>query len=152
VSCRRLRDRGVDLPTRRGLTSAAALPRRRYAAVLVLTEGFPVNPMTGVAIAERLQAAGLLADRRIGPLHVIDQEELDMIEGIAEDGGPTLLQLLEEHERASLARWAFKDWVILARGRGVGPRRPRRMEALRGVAWQPALDRLRRQQGTPGDS
>ena len=124
------------------LTGQQARARRRYMAVLVLTEGFPVNPMTTTAIRERLVAARLLVDPRIGPLHVIDQEELDMAEAIAEEGGASLLELLEQHERSNLAASAFKDWLIVERGRGVGPRRPRRLEEVRQEAWQPAIDRL----------
>jgi hypothetical protein len=124
------------------LTAQAARPRRRYVAVLVLTEGFPVNPLTTTAIKERLKAAGLLADPRIGPLHVLDQEELDMAEASSEDGGPSLLQLLEEHERSAFATSAFKDWLILERGRGTGPRRPNRLETVRKEAWQTARGRL----------
>lgn len=124
------------------LTAQPSLPRRRFVPVLVLTEGFPVNPMTTTAIRERLVAAGLFSDPRIGPLHVLDQEELDMAEAVAEEAGPSLLQLLEEHEHSNLAGSAFKDWLIVERGRGTGPRRPQRLEAVRQEAWQPAIDRL----------
>lgn len=124
------------------LTSRSPMPRRRYVPVLVLTEGFPVNPMTTAAIRERLAAAGLFSDARIGALHVLDQEELDMAEAIAEEAGPSLLQLLEAHERSNFAHAAFKDWLIVERGRGTGPRRPRRLETVRQEAWQPAIDRL----------
>lgn len=129
------------------LTGRPARARRRYLAVLVLTEGFPVNPMTSTAIRERLAASGLLADPRIGPLHVIDQEELDMAEAIAEGGGPSFLELLEQHEPSNLGSSSFKDWLILERGAGAGPRRPTRLEALRQDAWQPAIDRLRKPAG-----
>jgi hypothetical protein len=125
------------------LTWGSAISRRRYIAVLVLAEGFPVNPMTTTAIKERLAAAGLLTDLRVGPLHVLDQEELDMAEAIAEEGGPSLLELLEGHERSTLAASAFKDWLILDRGRGTGPLRPTRLEQIRAEAWQPAIERLR---------
>jgi hypothetical protein len=99
--------------------------------------------MTTTAIKERLAAAGLLTDLRVGPLHVLDQEELDMAEAIAEEGGPSLLELLEGHERSTLAASAFKDWLILDRGRGTGPLRPTRLEQIRAEAWQPAIERLR---------
>jgi hypothetical protein len=124
------------------LTGQTARPRRRYLALLVLTEGFPVNPLTTTAIKERLKAAGLLTDARVGPLHVLDQEELDMAEALSEEGGPGLLQLLEEHEHSNLAGSAFKDWLILERGRGTGPRRPSRLESVRMEAWKIAIDRL----------
>jgi|GEM_PF-5381690 hypothetical protein len=125
------------------LTGQPARPRRRYVALLALTEGFPVNPLTTTAIKERLRAAGLLADPRIGPLHVLDQEELDMAEALGEEGGPSLLQLLEEHERSNLSTSAFKDWLIVERGRGIGPRRPGRLQSVLKEAWQVAIDRLK---------
>jgi hypothetical protein len=124
------------------LTGHPARGRRRYVAVLVLTEGFPVNPLTTTAIQERVTKAGIFKDPRIGGLHVIDQEELDMAEAIAEEDGPSLLELLESHERSNLSRSAFKDWLIIERGRGLGPRRPRRLEEVRDEAWRPAVERL----------
>jgi hypothetical protein len=132
------------------LTGHSPLRRRRFVPVLVLTEGFPVNPMTTTAVRERLRDARLFADPRIGPLHIVDQEELDMAEAIAENDGPSLLQLLEAHERSSLADSGFKNWLILERGRGTGPRRPRRLEAVRHEAWLPAVERLRRQRKGAG--
>lgn len=125
------------------LTKRSARPRRRYVPVLVLTEGFPVNPLTTTAITERLTAARLFVDPRIAPLRILDQEELDMAEAIGEGGGPSLIQLLEQHERSNLAKSAFKDWLILERGRGTGPRRPTRLDEARKDAWRPAQERLR---------
>jgi len=128
------------------LTRRPPLPRRQYVPVLALTEGFPVNPMTTFAVRERLLAAELFTDPRIAPLHILDQEELDMAEAMSEEGGPSLLQLLDDHQRSTLAASAFKDWLILDRGRGTGPRRPRRLEAVRQEAWEPALQRLKEAQ------
>jgi DNA-directed RNA polymerase specialized sigma24 family protein len=39
-----------------------------------------VNPMTYEAIEGRLRGAGLLRGPRVGPLHILDQEELELIE------------------------------------------------------------------------
>ena len=122
------------------LTGRAALPRRRYVAVLVVTEGFPVNPMTVTAIAERLSRKGLLEDPRIGPLHVLDQEELYMIEGLTHAGGASMLELLEEHERASLFRMAFKDWLLMEKR--VRPPRSPRVSKPFNRAWAPAIRSL----------
>lgn len=134
------------------LTNRAALPRRRYVPVLVLTEGFPVNPLTTTAIKERLTRAGLFQDPRVVPLHILDQEELDMAEAIGEGDGTSLLQLLEAHERSNLSTSAFKDWLILERGRGTGPRRSTRLDEVRKEAWRPAQERLRGgPAGTYGD-
>lgn len=127
------------------LTGYPAVPRRRYVAMLVVTEGFPTNPMTRVTIRERLKARGLLTDARIGPLHILDQEELNMAEAIVEQGGPSLLQLLEEHERSNLRGSGFKDWLIMERG--TRPGRPKRIEGPYERAWRPVLDRVREAMG-----
>jgi hypothetical protein len=66
------------------LTGDQPQPRRRYVPVLLATEGFPTNPMTMTAVHERLAARGLLADPPVGPLHVVDQEEMTMVEAIVE--------------------------------------------------------------------
>ncbi len=97
------------------LTGHLAIPRRRYMPVLVVTEGFPVNPMSMTAICGRLADQGLLNDPRVGPLHILDQEELNIAEAISESGGPSLLQLLEEHERANLHAMDFRSWLIVER-------------------------------------
>ena len=126
------------------LTGRAPHARRRYLPLLIITEGFPVNPMTMTAVSERIKASQLLDDPRIGPLHILDQEELDMAEAMVEQGGSSLLELLEGHERSTLANSAFKDWVVLDRGRGTGPLHPKRLEKPHEQAFEPVLDRLRR--------
>ncbi|MDQ3690828.1 MAG: hypothetical protein M3406_12510 [Chloroflexota bacterium] len=50
-----------------------ALHRFLHAVALIVTEGFPSNPMTRITIWERLKARGLLTDPRIGPLHILDR-------------------------------------------------------------------------------
>jgi hypothetical protein len=134
------------------LTGHPPQSRRRFVPLLVITEGFPVNPMTMTAVAERTAAAQVFDDPRIGPLRILDQEELDIAESIAEDGGPSLLELLERHESSTLANSAFKDWVVLDWGRGTGPRYPNRLEEPHSAALEPVLHRLRREVETTANS
>ena len=128
------------------LTGHPAASRRRYLALLVITEGFPVNPMTTIAIESRLRSRGLLTDPRIGPLHILDQEELNLVEAIAERGGPSLLDLLEEHEQGSFRRSAFKDWLLVEKQ--VEPERPVRIREPYERAWAPVLQAMRRAAGS----
>lgn len=72
------------------LTGTPSVAGRRFVPVLVLTEGFPVNPMTYEAIEGRLRGAGLLRGPRVGPLHILDQEELEPTNAI-----PRLVASLE---------------------------------------------------------
>ena len=115
--------------------------------VLVATEGFPVNPMTMLAIEERLKAAGVLQGNQVGPLHIIDQEELHMLEGLAEHGGPGLLETLEAHEVASLRNMGLKDYLLVGRRPPIAGDRPTRLEAPFQAVWAIALEALRRTSG-----
>lgn len=119
------------------LTGYASTPRRRHVAVLVVREGFPVNPMTMTAIHGRLAEKHLLADPRIGPLHILDQEDLNIAEAIAESEGPSLLQLLEQHETGNLRNMDFKSWLIVERG--LEAKRPERIAGPYENAWRPVL-------------
>lgn len=119
------------------LTKDAAMPRRRYVAVLVVTEGFPVNPMSMTAIHARVAASGLLRDPRIGPVHILDQEDLNLVEAITESGGPSLFQLLQEHEAGNLRNMDFKSWLIVERG--FEAKRPNRIAGPYENAWRPVL-------------
>ena len=122
------------------LTLHAPAARRKYVPVLVVTEGFPVNPMTIAVINARLERKGLLQNPRIGPLHILDLEELYMVEGLTHGGGPSLLELLEEHERASLSRMSFKDWLLMEKR--VQPPRSPRINRPFNRAWAPAIRSL----------
>lgn len=127
------------------LTGRVPVPRRRYIAVLVLTEGFPVNPMTMSAARSRLEKSGLLTDEKVGPLHVLSQEELDIAEAICEETGETFLDLLEAHERSSMREMHFKNWVLTDVNRRNPPNRPTRLESARDAFWSIAVERLRRE-------
>lgn len=124
------------------LTGVQPQPRRRYVSVLVMTEGFPTNPMTMTAVHERLSARSLLADARIGPLHIVDQEEMTMVEAIVERSGPSLLDLLEGHEHSTLRNAGLRDYLIRDFGRGEGPEHARRLEAPFQATWQPVFERM----------
>lgn len=127
------------------LTGYPAVPRRRYVGMLIVTEGFPTNPMSRITIRERLKARGLLTEPRIGPLHILDQEELNMAEAVVEQGGPSLLQLLAEHERSNLRGSGFKDWLIVERG--TQPGRPKRIKGPYERAWRPVVSRVQEVMG-----
>lgn len=129
------------------LTGGPARTRRKYVPVLVATEGFPVNPMTMLAIEDRLKAAAVLQGQQIGPLHILDQEELHMLEGLAEHGGPSLLALLEEHEVASLRNMGLKDYLLVGRRPPIAGDRPARLDTPFQAVWAIALEALRRTAG-----
>jgi hypothetical protein len=119
------------------LTQAPARHRRRFTRLLVVADGFPVNPLTYEAIQRVIPSLATGADSRIGPGHVIDQEELDMAESISERHEATLLSLVERHERASLMRAAFKDFLLEELKLDVP--RPRRLKEPGDCVWEPAF-------------
>lgn len=63
-----------------------------------------------------------------------------MADAIVEQGGPSLFQLLEEHERSNLRGSGFKDWLIMERR--TQPGRPSGIEGPYERAWRPVLDRV----------
>lgn len=123
----------IDDETR--LTGVAPVPRTRYSRVLVAYDGFPVNPLTYEAI-QRVSTHPR-PDARIGPAHVIDAEELDLLESLVERGEGSLRGLLFGHERASLMRAAMKDYVLVELG--LEPPLPRRLVAAGDRIWAPAF-------------
>lgn len=118
------------------LTSAPAVKGRRIVPLLVVTEGFPVNPNTTLAIERRLKREGLLQGGLIGPIRIVDQEELDMLESMIEQGG-SLLDLLDGYGAGRLRAAGFKDWLLLERR--ARPGRPERHKAAFEAAWGPAI-------------
>lgn len=122
----------IDDETR--LTGGPLRERTRFTRILVVADGFPVNPMTYEAIQ---RATATEVDPRLGPGHVIDQEELDIIESIVERGEGTLLGLVFGHEHAALMRAAFKDYILEELELDVP--RPERLAEPGDKIWEPAF-------------
>ena len=83
------------------LTEAPRPVGRRYFPVIVNVGTYPVNPMTMAAIEEQIAAKGWFADARVQPLAILDVGELEIAEGLQENG----LGTLPEH----LATWIQSD-------------------------------------------
>jgi hypothetical protein len=124
------------------LTGCPPVKGRKYIPLLVVTEGFPVNPMTSRAISHRLAAKGLLAAPGVAPLRIIDQQDLYLIEHVVEGGRDSLLGLLQGYERGNLREMPFRNWLISERK--LDAQRPARLERPFTRAWAPALAALRK--------
>ena len=85
--------------------SPAASGPRRYYPVLVLTEGFPVNPVTLTMLRQRAEEAHLLVGDDTSALEVVDVTELEMLEGAD----------LGAKSSAALARCNLRDFLIRER-------------------------------------
>jgi hypothetical protein len=118
--------------------------RREFVPLLVMAEGFPVNPATITLINSRLQRATVLQAKDVGPLHVTDIEELAILESIALQGR-SLLDVLRAHERGALQRTSLKDFVL----RELRTHVIETPERLRGPferAWDPIIRAVQTQQ------
>lgn len=117
------------------LTGVAPVSRKRYTRVLVAYDGFPLNPLTYEAI-QRVSAHAR-EDARISPAHVIDAEELDLLESLVERREFSLAGLLFAHERASLFRAALKDYILVELR--LEPPFPKRLLPASDRIWEPAF-------------
>ena len=97
------------------LTGLPAIDGRKFLPVMVITEGFPVNPMTYQVINDRLRSAHLLAAPNVAPLCIVDQQDLYFIEHSVESGEASLLDLLDGYGRGNLHAMPFLNWLILER-------------------------------------
>jgi hypothetical protein len=110
------------------LTGRPRTPGRRIYPIVLVAHGFPVNPWTMDEIHRRVRDAGLLQGSHVARLEIIDLDQLEQLEALAEDGGPVLPDLLASRQRANL-RLAPLD-QYLAFELGVQLRRPDRLSDL----------------------
>ena len=124
------------------LTGRPGQQRRRIIPVLILSEGFPVNPAVRTVIEHALKEADVLQHVE-GPLHIVDLEEIELLEQAETLGHGTMLELLERHERSTLAGAGLRDFLLLEVGVAG---RPARLEALWEEVFEPLYERLRQQE------
>lgn len=119
--------------------------RRRFVPVLVIVEGFPLNPLTYDMVQTRIAANGQLTGQGVSPLVILETEELYMAESLAEGGRMSLLELIDQHARAGLMRRVdLKSWLILD-GR-MRKARPDRIQSKVDRAFDPIYEAI----GYPG--
>lgn len=114
--------------------------RRRYFPVLVMTEGFPVNPVTLTSLRQRVAELGLLVGDDVAPLQVLDVSELEILEG-ADPGELSLLDALAQKPNAALAQSSMRDYLLVERR--VRASVPPRVEALWVSAFEVAKGYVR---------
>ncbi|WP_406080541.1 hypothetical protein OG468_08805 [Streptomyces zaomyceticus] len=117
----------------------ATLPRRFY-PLLVLPEGFPVNPITLTVIRERARSRNLLQGPDIAPLEIADIEELEMIEGVQEDAGPSLVEILQSKNAGSLRNAGLREHILHVMR--LSPPKPSRQAELFHAAMKPLFEVL----------
>ena len=85
--------RVVDAEQR--LTHAAPSPARRFHPIVVLTEGFPINPIVVTRLREKLRSLKIGVTEDTAPLAVLELTTLEFVEAYQEAGGKSLPQLLD---------------------------------------------------------
>jgi hypothetical protein len=125
-------------PTR--LTGSPTGTARRFFPLLVVAEGFPVNPISVELLRNRVRQRGWLTGADIAPLEVVDTVELEMLEGLAESGGPGLRDVLAGKAHATLFRNSVRGY--LTRECRFNIARSQRLSELVDKAWEPAREAL----------
>jgi hypothetical protein len=85
------------------LTGRPAPANRRFHLVLVTDDQFPNSPVTRARIQARLAAEGLLQGADVTQLEILSLQDVDVLEGIAEHGGPTVAEILARKAEGSLS-------------------------------------------------
>lgn len=122
------------------LTGRPAIDGRRFTPVLVVTEGFPVNPVSLTHLRERAAAKGFLAGADTDPLEALDVEELEIVEALQESGGPNLRDLLRAKQASNFHHDSLRNYVIFEVSDQL--RHPRRLDKLWDQVFKPALEQL----------
>jgi hypothetical protein len=110
------------------LTGAPPRVARRFYPLLVVAEGFPVNPHSVELLRQRARHRGLLTEADTAPLEVVDTVELSMLQAVAEQYGITMRDVLAGKAEARLFRTSVRDYLL--RECGYQPRRPDRIAEL----------------------
>ncbi len=121
---------------KRGVRNVRIIP------ALVIGGGLPLNFVTYNYIRRVLEGADLLQDSRIGPLAILDLDNVDQLEGMSEKGfsPPSLLEAWQrsDHDGLPLHNYLFASYPG-------AQRRPARMKA----SVEVAMADIRRRHGMP---
>ncbi len=117
------------------LTGVPRVGYRRFYPVVVTSTKFAAGPIFVSMLHDRLRGEGLLQSRDTAPLEVMEFEDLDVVEGLVESGGPGFTELLGGKAESGLRNMSVRDYVMLTLGRR-DVRRPRRVD----VSWRSWVD------------
>lgn len=124
------------------LTGVGYEGRRRFFPVLVVANRFAGGPVFMTLLRQRLAAVGLLQGEDVAPIEIMEIEDLDVVQGLHEQGGPSLLTLLQEKTASPMQNAAMRDYVMLELGER--PSHPERVRS-RWKSWvNTAAETLRR--------
>ena len=97
------------------LTGHPPLIGKRFHPILVLTEGYAVNPLVNSRLQEVLRMKHLLSGKDTDLVEVIDLQTLELVESIGEGGGPSLVELIRAKRTSGLANAGLWDYIVVER-------------------------------------
>lgn len=97
------------------LTGHRPIVPKRFYPILVLTEGYAVNPLVNLRLREVLRMKHLLSGKDTDLVEVIDLQTLELVESMAEAGGPSLIELIDEKRRSAMANAGLWDYMVVER-------------------------------------
>ncbi|MFF1819726.1 hypothetical protein ACFVWG_20670 [Kribbella sp. NPDC058245] len=124
------------------LTGTAAPVRRRFRPILVIADRFATGPIFTNLLWDRLKDTGVLQGDDVAPLEVMEIEDVHMIEGLVEQTGQALTDLLTGKEGSSLHAMSMREYLLL--DRRVNPRPPQRVMTRWSLWADTAIQHLRR--------
>ncbi len=120
------------------LTGPRGINRTRILPVIVNVGSYPVNPVSMVYVDQRLKDEGLLQDPRLGRLCIIDVSELELLEGLGENGGPSMHTALSAWKESDLANMSLRNFLLS----GYDARRPARTVGESHELFESMIERL----------
>lgn len=124
------------------LTGRPASVGKRLYPVIVATAGFPIGPVTTNVIWDRLAAAGLLQHPLVGPLEVLDLDDLEAIEAVQEAGGPSFADILASKSTGRMSAADMGQFMYFELHLPL--KRPSRLESLMRGQFDRLLEQARR--------
>jgi hypothetical protein len=83
----------------------------RFRPVLILDDGFPVNPASLELLRDAARRANLLTGPDVAALEVLGLDELSLVEAIQAEGGPSFLDLLDQKEASNLRNMSLRHFI-----------------------------------------
>lgn len=87
---------------------------RRFYPVVVMTEGYPINPILLTIIREAAATRGFAQGTHIAPIEVTDLATIEYIVGIAEAGGQTMREILDAKATSNFHAAGLGDYIAHA--------------------------------------
>jgi hypothetical protein len=88
-------------------------PGLRILPMVVIGGGYPVNPLTMSYVRQLMVQESLLQDSRLDPLAILDLEELEILEGLTEQGHSPV-DVMNDWKRSPRSDAPFKNFVAAA--------------------------------------